>query len=179
MNRFDDGLVCSFLQILKQNFCWFSPSVWRIKGRFWPNWVVYFDPCIHVKLNMLSMPVRNISKNVLSKLAKNNIPNIVKSINFHSVASIWWCLVCSFLSIIKTKLLFIFPKSFHDKNIWFYMDSNFKMPPQKIFFLYSSASALRRNINQSFFSKLPRKCIPNIINLIKNYENYSIWWCLA
>ena len=139
-------------------------------GRFW----------ISIKSSiLLSIPLRKINKIFVSKLIKNCIPNIIKSINFHEFWSIWWCLVCSFLSIIKTKLLFIFPKSFHDKNIWFYMDSNFKMPPQKIFFLYSSASALRRNINQSFFSKLPRKCIPNIINLIKNYENYSIWWCLA
>ena len=79
----------------------------------------------------MSIPLRKISKTFLSKLAKNCIPNIIKSINFHSFWSIWWCLVCTFLSILKQKLCLFSSRVWRIKNVFLVS----KLNPFKIRYL--------------------------------------------
>ena len=66
---------------------------------------------------MLPIPLRKINKSFVSKLAKNGIPNIIKSINF---LPIWKQNFCWFFSRVLTTKYFILHR--------------FKIDPQKGFF---------------------------------------------
>ena len=117
-------------------------------------------------------PLRKINTIFVSKLAKNCIPNIIKSINFDSFWSIWWCLVCSLLSILKQKLYLFYSRVWRIKKklfggpFWIQLKSDILLP------------ILLRKISKKFLLKLAKNSIPNIIKSINFHSFWSIWWCL-
>ena len=76
-------------------------------------------------------PLRKINKNFVSKFTKNCIPNIIKSTNFHGFWSIWWCLVCSFLWILKQIFCLFSSRVLTTKYL---ILQRFKIDPQNAFF---------------------------------------------
>ena len=113
-DRFNDVLYAVFVNFKIKFFLIFLKGIDNKISGF--HWIQNGPP---KNIFLYATPLRKINTIFVSKLPKNCIPNIIKSIKFHSFWSIWWCLVCSFLSILKQKLCLFFSRVWRIKKRFF------------------------------------------------------------
>ena len=81
--RFNDVWYAVFCQFWKTNFVYFPQVYWQ------QNILFYIDlKSTPKKFFLYATPLRKINKSFLPKMAKNYIPNLIKSINFDGFWSI-------------------------------------------------------------------------------------------